>query len=70
MEVNKKVELNEEQLDRVTGGAINVFDGGPYHKTYWKCTCYACGHMGIGQCRNSACASCGSTNIKVEEYNS
>ena len=69
MEEIKKFELDDDQLDQVAGGAINVFDQGPYHKTYWKCTCYACGEIGIGEYRESACVFCGSTNIKVEEYN-
>ena len=69
MEENKKIELNDDMLDQVAGGAINVFDAPSSNEAYYKCTCHACGEIGIGVGRSYECAFCKSTNITCEEYN-
>ena len=66
---NKKIELNDDLLDQVVGGAINVFDAPSPKEPYCKCTCHACGQVGVGVGRLSECAFCKSTNITCEEYN-
>lgn len=65
----KKYELTDELLDQVVGGAINVFDAPSPKGPYYKCTCHACGQVGVGVVRSSECAFCKSTNITCEEYN-
>ena len=66
---NKKIELNDDLLDQVVGGVINVFDAPSAKEPYYKCTCHACGQVGVGVVRSSECAFCKSTNITCEEYN-
>ena len=68
MSENKKVPLTEEQLDKVAGGAINVYDAPLPKQAYWKHTCRACGNVGIVLGCPSACHKCGSTEIDREEY--
>ena len=46
--VNKKIELNDDLLDQVVGGAINVFDAPSPKEPYYKCTCHACSQVGVG----------------------
>ena len=34
MNENEKMELRDEELEQVSGGAINVYDAGAYHTEY------------------------------------
>ena len=61
-------ELNDDLLDQVNGGAINVFDAPLPKQPYYKCTCHACGNVGIVVGKPSVCCACKSTNISCEEY--
>ena len=61
-------ELNEEQLEQVAGGAINVYDAPAPKQPYYKYTCHACGEVGIVVGCPSVCCTCKSTNIDREEY--
>ena len=61
-------ELNDDLLDQVNGGVINVFDAPSPKQPYYKYTCHACGKIGIGPGDTSECAFCKSTNISCEEY--
>ena len=47
-EPEKKLELTDELLDQVVGGAINVFDAPSPKEPYYKCTCHACSQVGVG----------------------
>ena len=66
---NKKIELTDELLDQVVGGAINVFDAPSHKGPYYKCTCHACSQVGVGVERPSECVFCKSSNITCEAYN-
>ena len=62
------VELNDTQLDQVSGGAINVYDAPGSRQLYYKYTCRACGMVGVVADYPAACCTCKSTNIVCEEY--
>lgn len=69
MNENEKMELRDEQLEQVSGGAINVYDGGAYHTEYWKYTCPACGTSAVTNYWPEHCNTCKGTNITRERYN-
>ena len=61
-------ELNDEQLDQVAGGAINVFYEVPVNRQYWKYTCPACGISAVTNYWPECCNTCKEANITREEY--
>ena len=61
-------ELNDDQLDEVTGGAINIFYDMPHNPVYYKYTCRDCGNVGIVLGHPDGCNACGSTNFASEVY--
>ena len=69
MEEIKKVELNDDLLDQVSGGVINVYDAPLPKQSYYKYTCRDCGNVGIVVGCPSVCCTCKSANIDREEYN-
>ena len=68
MDENKKLVLDDDVLDQVVGGAINIYDGGAYHTTYWKYTCPACGISAVTNYWPECCNTCKGTDISREEY--
>ena len=68
MDQKMKVELNDDELEQVTGGAINVFDAPSKSESYWKYTCRVCGDVGITAGKVDCCGTCNSTNIDNEIY--
>ena len=61
-------ELNDEQLEQVAGGVINVYDVGDRNPNYWKYTCRACGHAAVVNYWPEACNNCHAGNITCVEY--
>ena len=61
-------ELDDDQLDQVAGGAINVYDAPLPKQPYWKYTCHTCGNVGIVVGWPPACCTCKDTNITRVEY--
>ena len=68
MDEKKVTQLDDEQLDQVSGGIINVFDAPAFKCEYWKYTCHTCGSVGVVAGRPAVCANCHAGNITCEEY--
>ena len=73
MEEKKKAgqnpaELSDEQMDKVSGGVINVFDAPLRNIVWWDYTCRACGNVACVYTADGeeflACGKCGSLNIE------
>lgn len=72
MEQQNVLPLEDDALDMISGGAINVFDAPPKSTTWWKFTCHACGNAGVVPTYDNApltnCVACNSTNIDKAVY--
>ena len=62
-------EVSDDQLDHVSGGVINIYDGGDPDQQYWKYTCPACGNAAVTNYWPEYCNTCKHTNIGCELYN-
>ena len=65
----KKYELNDELLEQVSGGAINIYDAPSSKQPYYKYTCPACGISAVTNYWPECCNTCKGTNITREAYN-
>ena len=68
MDQKKITDLDDNELDQVTGGAINVFDAPSQKEDYWKYTCRTCGEVAITVGKVDCCVTCKSTDIHSEIY--
>ena len=72
MEEKNLFELDDTELDDISGGLINTFDAPSTSNTWWKCTCHSCGNVGIVPTANNIpltnCPLCNSTDIDKEIY--
>ena len=72
MEQKNLFELDDTELDDISGGLINTFDAPSTGNTWWKCTCHSCGNVGIVPTANNIpltnCPLCNSTDIDKEIY--
>ena len=68
MNENKKIALDDDVLEQVIGGAINVYDAGEYQTTYWKYTCPVCKISAVTNYWPECCNTCKGTDISREEY--
>ena len=68
MNENKKLVLDDDVLDQVVGGAINIYDAPSPKQLYYRYSCPACGVSAVTNYWPECCNTCKGTDITREEY--